>query len=1008
MSEGRKSQVILLDDRKIEFIIQPKLYAVDLLDLVASHFNLKEKEYFGLAFQDDTGHYNWIQLDRKVLDHDIPRKHGTIILHFRIKFFIESIAFLRETTTVEAFYLQAKQSIYKGLVECDSDTAFELAAHVLQATCGDCTDDETAKKDLKKLPVLPVRTLEQHPSLSYCEEQVVIHYKKLAGLSRGSSIVNYMTIVESLPTYGIHYYEVKDKHGMPWWLGLSHKGIAQYDQTDKKIPRRVFAWKQLENLYFRDKKFSIEVHDPKRIVHTLSSFNLYEEAIQEPLDEFDELSDAISDPTTQVSVSKRTFGPSNVNVFAWFAISPPLTKCIWSMAVSQHQFYLDRKQSKTYIPIARSMSEIAAELSQSTPSLYSSSGTDSISHCSSATSLSHCGGSKIDLPRFEGEEMKTANRDMFTALKARKDALEDELRKKTEELKIICLKEASITGELPPELPTIPGEDPPPIRRRVGTAFTLSPKMVYGEGRTEEEEKLAKLELDFELQKQITSAAYRLFKDKKQRKVRRQRKDDYQRAFDKLKDLEQQLNDLRKEQGKDAILQSQFEDRESEGSIGPTDSESDILSLNPSPAIERNAGDETSQLVEREPSTSSSQCSLVDASPSSPSRHAARDVSPNRGFLGYGYQTSSVTRTEYRKQMYPTLSTHSHLYSSGSFQSDYDNVSSHSGGSRGDIHNLYNVNSHRTSRYDSADELKSPQSADEADSLYRQHMCRHGSLDAGVRQLGMEEKFADYSKHYGSLERNFSYSGSTKKSMMDDYRKHGLQTLSYSDSCGSGVGSSIDSMQHQQQQQQQQPQTVDIPKSWYVGQPMPTDSPIYFGHNETVDLSNIEDDSSVDIYDTEQNAVQYPRGQSFTKVTQNPHFREETKPYEMSDFYKYSEKLRRARSVERQRLQPQIDQSPVDRSPITSQCAHSVHYESMSPGLQYATGPVQVGYARAVPLHYAAGEPDYNAGYHGDPQHKQQSYHSPQFAQKLAAFSGQPLTCEPVQEPPKTSSQRLV
>ena len=27
---------------------------------------------------------------------------------------------------------------------------------------------------------------------------------------------------------------------------------------------QVFPWKQLENLYFRDKKFSIEVHDPKR------------------------------------------------------------------------------------------------------------------------------------------------------------------------------------------------------------------------------------------------------------------------------------------------------------------------------------------------------------------------------------------------------------------------------------------------------------------------------------------------------------------------------------------------------------------------------------------------------------------------------------------------------------------------------------------------------------------------------------------------------------------------
>jgi hypothetical protein len=27
---------------------------------------------------------------------------------------------------------------------------------------------------------------------------------------------------------------------------------------------QIFTWKLLENLYYRDKKFSIEVHDPKR------------------------------------------------------------------------------------------------------------------------------------------------------------------------------------------------------------------------------------------------------------------------------------------------------------------------------------------------------------------------------------------------------------------------------------------------------------------------------------------------------------------------------------------------------------------------------------------------------------------------------------------------------------------------------------------------------------------------------------------------------------------------
>ena len=37
----------------LNYISQPKLLSRELLDLVSSHFNLKEKEYFGLTFVDD-------------------------------------------------------------------------------------------------------------------------------------------------------------------------------------------------------------------------------------------------------------------------------------------------------------------------------------------------------------------------------------------------------------------------------------------------------------------------------------------------------------------------------------------------------------------------------------------------------------------------------------------------------------------------------------------------------------------------------------------------------------------------------------------------------------------------------------------------------------------------------------------------------------------------------------------------------------------------------------------
>ena len=44
----------LLTCSSILFSLQPKLLAKELLDLVASHFNLKEEEYFGIAFTDET------------------------------------------------------------------------------------------------------------------------------------------------------------------------------------------------------------------------------------------------------------------------------------------------------------------------------------------------------------------------------------------------------------------------------------------------------------------------------------------------------------------------------------------------------------------------------------------------------------------------------------------------------------------------------------------------------------------------------------------------------------------------------------------------------------------------------------------------------------------------------------------------------------------------------------------------------------------------------------------
>ncbi|KAM3877978.1 FERM domain-containing protein 4B [Diretmus argenteus] len=506
MTEGRLCQVHLLDNRKLELLVQPKLLSRELLDLVSSHFNLKEKEYFGLSFIDDTGQSNWLQLERRVLDHDFSKKTGPLELKFLVRFYIEKVTFLKDNTTVELFFLNAKSSVYNETIEVESEHVFKLAAFALQEAKGEYTSTETTRSELKQLPILPTRVLREHPSLSYCEDRVIENYKKLKGLSRGQAIVQYLALVESLPTYGVHYYPVKDKQGIPWWLGVSYKGIGQYDLQDKLKPRKLFQWKQLENLYFREKKFAVEVNDPHRR-----------------------------------AVTKRTFGQTGLVIHTWYA-SHSLIKTIWVMAISQHQFYLDRKQSKSKITTTRSSGDIAMDLTEiGAPRISKLSSIERTDQLIMASN-----GSLISAGSADSEVSEEQKKEKIAELKKKEKDLQDTLSQKLEELKKICMREAELTGRLPKEYPMATGEKAPHVRRRVGTAFKLDELFPY-----DADPYLRNLESRFALQQKIVEAAMKLANEGDLYKtVRKKRRNNFLDAMKKLQEIEEEINAYRIKAGK--------------------------------------------------------------------------------------------------------------------------------------------------------------------------------------------------------------------------------------------------------------------------------------------------------------------------------------------------------------------------------------------------------------------------------------------------------------------------
>ncbi|XP_050438417.1 FERM domain-containing protein 4B [Adelges cooleyi] len=140
------------------------------------------------------------------------------------------------------------------------------------------------------------------------------------------------------------------------------------------------------------------------------------------------------------------------------------------------------------------------------------------------------------------EQPSDQDKTMVASLQLRRKALEAKIIEKNRELKRLCIQEAELTGTLPPEIPLDPGETPPTFRRRIGTSFTY-PENLINKLKFKDEETLASLELEFKIQKGIAEAALGLANDETANKsVRRKHRMMYQQSQQRLTELEMRIN----------------------------------------------------------------------------------------------------------------------------------------------------------------------------------------------------------------------------------------------------------------------------------------------------------------------------------------------------------------------------------------------------------------------------------------------------------------------------------
>uniref|UniRef100_A0A9L0R5H4 Coiled-coil domain containing 120 n=1 Tax=Equus caballus TaxID=9796 RepID=A0A9L0R5H4_HORSE len=164
-------------------------------------------------------------------------------------------------------------------------------------------------------------------------------------------------------------------------------------------------------------------------------------------------------------------------------------------------------------------------------------------------------GQLISSPTFNasaalfGEAAPQVKSERLRGLLDRQRALQEALSLKLQELRKVCLQEAELTGQLPPECPLEPGERPQLVRRRPPAARAyppLHPNPAHHSLCPTEELALEALEREVSVQQQIAAAARRLALapelSAEQRRRRRQVQAD---ALRRLHELEEQLGDVR-------------------------------------------------------------------------------------------------------------------------------------------------------------------------------------------------------------------------------------------------------------------------------------------------------------------------------------------------------------------------------------------------------------------------------------------------------------------------------
>uniref|UniRef100_A0A674MP93 FERM, ARHGEF and pleckstrin domain-containing protein 1 n=1 Tax=Takifugu rubripes TaxID=31033 RepID=A0A674MP93_TAKRU len=238
-------RVRMLDDTEELFDVSQKASGKVLLDLVCSHMNLIEGDYFGLEFQNHQKIIVWLDHIKPIIKQLRRPKHT--ILRFAVKFFPPDHAQLLEELTRYLFALQIKQDISSGRLTCNDTSAALMVSHIVQSEIGDF-EESKCRSHLLNNNYIP----DQMPLI----DKIMDFHSRHIGQTPAESDYQLLEVARRLEMYGIRLHPAKDREGTRLSLTVAHTGVLVF-QGHTKI--NSFNWAKVRKLSFKRKRFLIKL-----------------------------------------------------------------------------------------------------------------------------------------------------------------------------------------------------------------------------------------------------------------------------------------------------------------------------------------------------------------------------------------------------------------------------------------------------------------------------------------------------------------------------------------------------------------------------------------------------------------------------------------------------------------------------------------------------------------------------------------------------------------------------